>query len=259
MQEPPAIAFEDVCVDFNGQAVLTRVSFAIRPHEFLAVVGASGSGKTTLLRLINRLSEPSEGRVSIDGEDVRKVDPIRLRRSIGYVFQGVGLFPHMNVAENIAVTARLIGWDRDRRHQRVAELLQVVHLDQAYAERFPHQLSGGERQRVGVARALAAKPRIMLMDEPFSALDSITRDALGADYRRLHDELALTTVMITHDMLEALLLADRIIVLQDGKLIADAPPASMVTHDHGYVRELMNTPRRQAERLRAFMATSEAR
>ncbi len=241
---------------FDGQPALNRVAFAVAAREFLAVVGASGSGKTTLLRLVNRLSEPTEGRVRVDGEDVRTLDPIALRRRIGYVFQGVGLFPHMSVAENIAITARLIGWDRARRRQRAAALLDLVRLEPTYADRFPHQLSGGERQRVGLARALAAEPRMILMDEPFSALDSITRDALGRDYRRLHDELALTTMMITHDMLEALLLADRIVVLQDGHLVADAPPAALMAHDHDYVRELMNTPRRHAERLHAFLSAA---
>jgi osmoprotectant transport system ATP-binding protein len=232
---------------------LQRVSLDVGGREFLAIVGGSGSGKTTLLRLINRLSDPSDGTVRVRGADVNSLDPIALRRSIGYVFQGVGLFPHLTVAENIAITPRLLRWDPARQQARVGELLDLVRLDASYAARFPHELSGGERQRVGVARALAAKPDIMLMDEPFGALDPLTRDALGQDYRRMHDELGLTSVMITHDVLEALLFADRIVVLQRGQMIAQGPPAAVMRHEHPYVRELMQTPRRQAERLTAFL------
>ena len=181
------------------------------------MVGASGSGKTTLLRLINRLADPSSGTVRIGGVDAASVDPVALRRRIGYVFQEVGLFPHMTVAENIAITPRLLGWDRARMAARVDELLGLVRLDADYRARLPHQLSGGERQRVGVARALAAGPEMVLMDEPFAALDPLTREALGQDYRTLHDKLGLTTLMITHDMVEALELADRIAVLRGGR------------------------------------------
>jgi osmoprotectant transport system ATP-binding protein len=249
-----AIAFGTVSKRY-GEAppALDRVSLTIAPREFMAIVGSSGSGKTTLLRLINRLADPSEGIVRVRGANVQDLDPIALRRSIGYVFQGIGLFPHLTVAENIAVTPKLLGWDSGRQTARGAELLDLVRLDAGYATRLPHQLSGGERQRVGVARALAAKPDIVLMDEPFGALDPLTRDALGQDFRRMHEDLGLTTVMITHDMLEALLLADRIAVLQRGHLIAEGAPAALMRHAHPYVRELMQTPRRQAERLTAFL------
>jgi osmoprotectant transport system ATP-binding protein len=190
--------------------------------------------------------------VRVAGEDVRAADPIGLRRRIGYVFQNIGLFPHMTVAENIAITPRLLGWDEAARAARVDELIGLVRLDRArHRDRFPHQLSGGERQRVGVARALAARPKIVLMDEPFGALDPITRDALGRDVRGLHDTLGLTTVMITHDALEAVLLAGRIVVIRAGKVIADGTPHALMTaSDDPYVHELMQTPRRQAERLR---------
>jgi osmoprotectant transport system ATP-binding protein len=251
-----AIAFEEVSRTYEDGRVraLDRVSLAVAEREFLAIVGPSGSGKTTLLQLINRLAEPTDGTVRVDGEDVRTVEAIALRRRIGYVFQGVGLFPHMTVAENIAVTPRLLGWDAARRAARVGELLDLVRLARAYGARYPHQLSGGERQRVGVARALAAEPRIVLMDEPFGALDPINRDAIGGDYRSLHDDLGLTTVMITHDMLEAVLLADRIGVMQMGRLIAQGTPHALMTGAHGdYVDELMATPRRQGERLAALM------
>jgi osmoprotectant transport system ATP-binding protein len=257
-----AIAFDNVSRSYEDGRVraLDRVSLSVAAREFLAIVGPSGSGKTTLLQLINRLAEPTEGVVRVEGEDVRAVEPVALRRRIGYVFQGVGLFPHLTVAENIAVTPRLLGWDAARRAVRVDALLDLVRLARDKGERYPHQLSGGERQRVGVARAIAAEPHIVLMDEPFGALDPINRDAIGRDYRQLHDDLGLTTVMITHDMLEAVLLADRIGVMQAGRLIAQGTPHALMTDAHGdYVDELMRTPRRQAERLGALMDRGAAR
>jgi osmoprotectant transport system ATP-binding protein len=251
-----AISFESVSKRYGETAppVLDGVSLDVRERELLAIVGPSGSGKTTLLRLVNRLIEPSAGTVRVSGEDVHATDAIRLRRRIGYVFQGTGLFPHMTVAENIAITPKLLGWDDARMAARVDELIALVRLDRdRHRERFPGELSGGEGQRVGVARALAAAPKIMLMDEPFGALDPLTRDALGEDYRRLHGELGLTTVMITHDMLEALLLADRVAVIRHGRIIADGTPQSLMDDGQdAYVRELMAGPRRQAERLRAL-------
>lgn len=249
----PAIAFDNVSKNYGGAApVLDRVSLSVRKREFLAIVGPSGSGKTTLLRLVNRLIDPSEGTVLVEGEDVQSLDAVHLRRRVGYVFQGVGLFPHMTVAENIAITPKLLGWDDARMATRVDTLLDLVRLDRTkHRDRLPAQLSGGEGQRVGVARAIAAEPRIVLMDEPFGALDPLTRDALGEDYRRLHDELGLTTVMITHDMLEALLLADRIAVIRDGRIVAEGTPQVLMNGEqNAYVRTLMATPRRQAERLR---------
>jgi osmoprotectant transport system ATP-binding protein len=251
-----AIAFDNVSRSYeNGRVrALDGVSLSVEEREFLAVVGPSGSGKTTLLQLINRLAEPTSGTVEVEGEDVRAADPITLRRRIGYVFQGVGLFPHMTVAENIAVTPRLIGWDARRRAARVDELIDLVRLSRDQRTRYPHQLSGGERQRVGVARALAACPRIVLMDEPFGALDPINRDAISRDYRRLHDDLGLTTVMITHDMLEAVLLADRVAVMQAGRMIAQGSPHELMAGAQGdYVDELMATPRRQAGQLAALI------
>jgi osmoprotectant transport system ATP-binding protein len=254
---PAVISFEDISKTYDGGRVkvLDRVSLSVREGELLAIVGPSGSGKTTLLRLVNRLIEPGDGTVRVEGEDVRDLDPVMLRRRIGYVFQGVGLFPHLTVAENIGITPKLIGWDRARIAARVDELIDLVHLNRSlHRERFPRQLSGGEGQRVGVARAIAAGPRIVLMDEPFGALDPLTRDALGQDYRRLHDELGLTTVMITHDTLEAVLLADRIAVMREGRLIAEGTPQALMGGGQDeYVRALMAMPRRQAERLRALI------
>jgi osmoprotectant transport system ATP-binding protein len=258
MTEPrPAILFDEVSKTYDGGRVkaLDRVSLSVREREFLAIVGPSGSGKTTLLRLVNRLIEPGDGTVRVEGENVRVLDPVILRRRIGYVFQGVGLFPHLTVAENIGITPKLLGWDRARIAARVDELIDLVRLDRAlHRERFPRQLSGGEGQRVGVARAIAASPRVVLMDEPFGALDPLTRDALAQDYRRLHDKLGLTTVMITHDTLEAVLLADRIAVMRAGRLIAEGTPQAMMGGGQDdYVRALMAMPRRQAERLRALI------
>jgi osmoprotectant transport system ATP-binding protein len=242
---------------FGNFTALKDVSFSVEGGELAALLGPSGSGKTTLLRLINRLADPSAGSVRIGGADAASLDPIGLRRRIGYVFQEVGLFPHMTVAENIAITPRLLGWEKARMAARVDELLALVRLDAGYRTRLPHQLSGGERQRVGVARALAAGPETVLMDEPFAALDPLTRDALGQDYRALHDKLGLTTLMITHDMVEALGLADRIAVLLDGAVVAEGAPAAMIDHAHPYVRELMQAPRNIARRVDALIAGKE--
>ena len=256
MPTAPLIAYTHVGKSFDGGRVqaVSDVSLEVAEGEFLAIVGGSGSGKTTLLRLANRLIEADSGHISVEGEDISATDPIRLRRRIGYVFQNGGLFPHISVAGNIGITPKLLGTPAPEISSRVDELLDLVRLDRAqHRDRLPHELSGGQRQRVGVARALAAKPRIVLMDEPFGALDPLTRDALGDDYRALHHALGLTTVMITHDMTEAILLADRVAVMRAGKLLALGTPAELSRSDDGYVGELMRTPRRQAERLGALL------
>ena len=255
MTQANAIQIEGASKRFDGVArpALDGIDVSIREREFVVVVGASGSGKTTLLQFMNRLSEPTAGQVTIGGIDATALDPIELRRQTGYVFQEVGLFPHMSVAENIAITPKLLGWETTRTDARVGELLRLVRLGADYGPRFPSQLSGGERQRVGVARALAAEPSIVLMDEPFSALDPLTRDALAQDYRRLHDELRLTSVMITHDVLEALAVADRIVVLQSGRIVADGTPKALLEHQHAYVRELMQAPRKVAARVASLL------
>ena len=256
MQSPPLIAFAHVGKSFDGGRVkaVDDVSLEVAGGQFLAIVGGSGSGKTTLLRLANRLIDADAGHITIDGADVRASDPVALRRRIGYVFQSGGLFPHMSVAANIGITPKLLGTQATEIASRVDELLDLVRLDRAqYRDRFPHELSGGQRQRVGVARALAARPKIVLMDEPFGALDPLTRDALGDDYRALHDRLGLTTIMITHDMTEAILLADRIAVMRGGRLLAEGTPAELSQSDDAYVGELLRTPRRQAERLKILL------
>src|ERR1700724_1783094 len=257
---PPRIAFAHVGKRFDGgrgeKPVLAvdDVSLEVAEGELLAIVGGSGSGKTTLLRLANRLIDADTGRITVEGEDVRAADPVSLRRRIGYVFQSGGLFPHMSVAGNIGITPKLKGVPAAEIAARVDDLLDLVRLDRAqYRDRFPHELSGGQRQRVGVARALAARPKIVLMDEPFGALDPLTRDALGDDYRALHKKLGLTTVMITHDMTEALLLADRIAGMRGGRLLAQGTPSDLSHSGDPYVAELLRTRRRQAERLQVLL------
>lgn len=258
MPQTPLITYSHVSKSFagNGERVhaVKDVSLGIADGEFLAIVGTSGSGKTTLLRLTNRLIEADAGEIRIAGEDISRLDPVTLRRRIGIVFQSGGLFPHMSVAANIGTTPRLLGTSPSDISARVDELLDLVRLDRAaYRDRFPHELSGGQRQRVGVARALAARPHIVLMDEPFGALDPLTRDALGTDYLALHRRLGLTTVMITHDMAEALLLADRIAVMREGRLVAVGTAPELAARGDDGVQALLRTPRRQAERLQHLL------
>jgi osmoprotectant transport system ATP-binding protein len=260
MPHTPLIAYAHVRKSFAGGGAdagvlaVDDVSLEVGEGEFLAIVGGSGSGKTTLLRLTNRLIEADSGQITIGGEDVRTLDPVSLRRRIGYVFQSGGLFPHLDVAANIGITPRLQGVPAAEIAARSDELLDLVRLDRAqYRDRLPHELSGGQRQRVSVARALAARPRIVLMDEPFGALDPLTRDALGDDYRALHNELQLTTIMITHDMTEAILLADRVAVMRSGRLLAVGTPAELAGSKEPYVTELLQTPRRQAQRLKTLL------
>ena len=242
---------------FGALEAVAGVSLAIEPGTFTALLGGSGSGKTTALKTINGLVVPDAGAVRVQGETVPTASGPMLRRRIGYVFQEIGLFPHLTVAENIAIGPKLAGWTKADIAARVAELLKLVALPPEVAGRLPAALSGGQRQRVGVARALAARPQIMLMDEPFGALDPVTRDALGRDYRALHEQLDLTTLMVTHDVWEALLLADRIVVMDAGKVLADATPAQLLAgHPDPTVRALMETPRRQVERVRALTETA---
>jgi osmoprotectant transport system ATP-binding protein len=249
---PAAIELIGLCKSFDGgrSRAVDAIDLVVAPGEFVMLVGGSGSGKTTTLKAINGLVAPDAGEVRIDGAPIGAEPPHRLRRRIGYVFQGIGLFPHLTVAENIAVTPRLLGWPKPKIAARVDELLDLVSLPRDFAARAPDALSGGQRQRVGVARALAAAPRLMLMDEPFGALDPVIRDDLGAEYRRLHDRLGLTTLMVTHDMTEAVLLADRIVVLDAGRVRADGAPAELASHADAAVRALIETPRRHAERVR---------
>lgn len=254
----PMIACEAVTRRFGDVVAVDGITLAIAERSFVALVGASGSGKSTLLRLVNALDRPTSGRVRMQGDDVAGLDPPTHRRRIGYVFQSIGLFPHMSVAENIAIGPRLLGERLSA--GRIGDLLELVELDPAMAKRAPHELSGGQRQRVGVARALATSPRLLLMDEPFGALDPITRAALGSSVRALHDRLGLTTVMVTHDMAEALLLADRVLVMEGGRIVADETPAALLGGAGGAAAQsLVAVPRAQVERLSALERSGSAR
>jgi osmoprotectant transport system ATP-binding protein len=236
-----AIAFDRVTyVQPSGVPVLDAFTLDINRGEVIALVGRSGAGKTTVLRLINRLALPQKGRVLVGGRETAEWDPIALRRSIGYVIQDVGLFPHMTVAGNVGVVPRLERWEPARIQARVAELLELVGLTAEHGERWPAELSGGQRQRVGVARALAADPAVLLMDEPFGALDPVTRAELHGQFRTIQQRVGKTVVIVTHDMLEALALADRVAVLDRGALIACEPPAAIIESTNPDVRRLLD-------------------
>jgi osmoprotectant transport system ATP-binding protein len=239
----PSVEFRDVSFTrAGGQRVLERFDLGIESGEVFALVGRSGAGKTTILKLVNRLLQPDAGAVFVEGRDTREWEPIRLRRRVGYILQDVGLFPHMTVAGNIGIVPRLEAWTSDRTAARVGELLELIGLDRdRFAERWPDELSGGQRQRVGVARALAVDPPILLMDEPFGALDPITRTELHEEFRRIQSRLRKTIVIVTHDMREAFALADRIGVLDAGHLIACDTPKALSDSADPRVRELLNS------------------
>ena len=227
------------------------VSLDVREGETLVLLGSSGSGKTTLLKLTNRLLEPTAGTIEVDGEPIAGQDPVSLRRRIGYVFQGIGLFPHLTVEENVAMVPRLLGWPAPRRRERAHELLRLVGLDpEIHAGRFPEELSGGQQQRVGVGRALAADPAYLLMDEPFGALDALTRDTLQQELLALKGTLKKTIVFVTHDIFEALTLGDRIAVLHAGRLEQIGTKDEILKDPAtAFVRELFSRP---AQQLAAF-------
>ena len=238
-----AIDFQDVSYSRpGGTRLLEHFNLSIESGEILALVGRSGAGKTTLLKLVNRLLLPDSGSVIVGGRDTRTWDPIRLRRSVGYVIQDVGLFPHMTVAENIAVVPRLDAWPNDRVAARVHELLELIGLSPStFASRWPDELSGGQRQRVGVARALAAEPPVLLMDEPFGALDPVTRAELRTEFRAIQARVRKTVIIVTHDMSEALALGDRLGVLDDGQLVA-CDRADTIRHSPDpRIRKLLDT------------------
>lgn len=241
--------------DDTGNPAVDHLSFEVPRGTLAILLGESGCGKTTTLKMINRLIEPTGGRILVDDIDNSQQDPVQLRRSIGYVFQDIGLFPHMTVAQNVAAIPRLLQWSREKTEERVDQLLDVVGLPPSdYRDRYPMELSGGQQQRVGLARALAVRPSLILMDEPFGALDPITRAGLREEFLRIHSRLELTTVMVTHDMLEALIMADRIIVMKAGKLIQQGSPHELlIDPSDPYVEELMRTPRTQLQKLEAIV------
>jgi osmoprotectant transport system ATP-binding protein len=256
------LALEQVRKSYDGGRTFAvdGVSFHVDAGELIVLVGESGCGKTTTLKMINRLIERSAGAIRVDGCDVVDVRPVLLRRSIGYVIQGVGLFPHWNVAENVAVIPSLLGWDADRIQVRVEELLRLVRLDpEIYRERMPHELSGGQMQRVGFARAFAAEPSAVLLDEPFGALDPITRADLQQEFRRIQAQVGFAGVLVTHDMSEALLLADRIVVLRAGRSVQIGSPGDLLAQPADpYVGELLESAVRQADRIGALASGADS-
>jgi osmoprotectant transport system ATP-binding protein len=239
----PAVEFRDVTFQHpSGRAVLSGVSFTVREGESFALIGRSGSGKTTILKLINRLLDPSGGDVQVAGLSTRQWDAIRLRRRIGYVLQDVGLFPHVTVAANVGLVPTLEGWDSPRIDARVKEVLRMVGLEpDNFGTRYPHELSGGQRQRVGVARALAADPPLLLMDEPFGALDPITRAELQQELKRLLIALKKTMVIVTHDIPEACILGSSVGLVKDGRLVERLPPDEFLQSAHPEVQAVVRS------------------
>lgn len=246
------IRFEDISVVFDRTKALSDIDLKVETGALCVLVGPSGSGKSTLLRLVNRLIAPTHGRVLVRGVDVATVDPAPLRRSIGYVIQSVGLFPHRTVAENIATVPRLLGWSKDRIAKRVDAMLDLVHLGgAAFRDRRPAELSGGQAQRVGLARALAADPDILLMDEPFGAVDPIIRRDLQAELKRIHAATGKTILLVTHDPIEALDLATHIVVLRHGRIVAEGGPIALTAHGvDPFVRDLFGGDVLALRRLR---------
>lgn len=225
------IKLENITKSYDGITAVKDLTLEVKEGEFVVLLGPSGCGKTTTLKMINRLITPTSGRIYVEGQDISTVNPIELRRQIGYVIQHIGLLPHMTISDNIALVPRLKGWPKDKRIKRADELLDMVGLDpETYRGKYPHQLSGGERQRIGVVRALAVDPPILLMDEPFGALDPITRVQLQDEFLKLEEQVKKTVIFVTHDMDEAVRLADKIAIMDDGQLHQYATPMEILKH-----------------------------
>jgi osmoprotectant transport system ATP-binding protein len=239
-----------------GVDAVRDVNLSFQRGKLIVLAGESGCGKTTTLKMMNRLEDTSGGSILFEGQDIAQVDAVELRRMMGWVIQGDGLFPHFTVAENIAIVPQLLGWDPARIELRIRELLDLVKLDRSlHGDRYPSELSGGQRQRVGFARGLAGGPNILLMDEPFSALDPITRDALQRDFMELQARLGFTAIMVTHDMAEALIMADEIVVMRDGQVVQTGTPTQLLTSPaDAYVERLLETPRRQYQAIRVLQS-----
>ena len=237
------ITFKGVSKKYpDGRVAVSDVSLEMKKGETLVLLGRSGSGKTTILKMVNKLIAPTQGTIFLDDEDIQDIDPIVLRRHIGYAIQHIGLFPHMTVAENVATVPSLLGWEKERIKKRVDHVLSMIGLDPyEYRYRFPDELSGGQSQAVGVARALAGDPPIVLMDEPFGALDPITRDQLRRTFLEVESVMKKTVLFVTHDIFEALLLGDRIALIDEGELIQIATPKELVSNPaSGFVREFLS-------------------
>lgn len=244
-----AIEFNNVCKKFNnaGYNAVDQVSITIEEGEFVTILGSSGCGKTTLLKMINRLYEPSDGKIMLFGEDIRAMDVVKLRRSIGYVIQQVGLFPHMTIAENVATVPKLLKWSKEKIDDRVEELLSLVGLDpNEFKKRYPSQLSGGQQQRIGLARALAIDPKIMLLDEPFGAIDAINRMNLQDELLRIHGGLKKTFIFVTHDINEAFKMGTRVIIMNRGRICQFDTPRNIVQNPaDDFVASLITSSRKQ--------------
>jgi osmoprotectant transport system ATP-binding protein len=232
------IEFKGVSRAFNGKAAVSDLSLTVAEGEFCVLLGTSGSGKSTTLKMINRLVEFDSGEIRFAGESIRQLDARDLRRRMGYAIQSIGLFPHWTVQKNIATVPALLGWSKQQVTQRIAALLALLNLDPQLLNRYPHQLSGGQQQRVGVARALAADPEVLLMDEPFGALDPVTRGALQQEMLRIHRLSGRTIVLVTHDIDEALTLADRLVLMDNGEIVQQGKPAELLTQPkNDFVRD----------------------
>lgn len=232
-----------------GTTVLKDLNFTCETGEITVLIGPSGCGKTTTMKLINRLISPTKGNILIDGKDISDIDPVELRRQIGYVIQSVGLFPHMTIGQNVSVVPKLLKWEQNRIDKQVDELLDLVGLEPSiYKNRFPNELSGGQQQRIGVIRALAAEPSVILMDEPFSALDPISREQLQDELNRLQKDIQKTIIFVTHDMDEALKIADKIVLMRDGEIVQHAEPEEMLRYPaNDFVIDFIGKKRLQEE------------